>query len=91
MRVFIYGLNTCEQRNVAINKYRNFLLYNNHQIVNNIIDADVVLIWTCAFREDFKNNSIAEIIRLKNEFSGDIVVSGCLPAIDRDLSLESTF
>jgi MiaB/RimO family radical SAM methylthiotransferase len=85
MKVFIHGLNTCGMRNVKIWSYRDFLLTNGHEIVDNPADAEVAVLWTCAFRTDVRDNSLSEIARYLREYSAEVVVAGCLPDIDRNL------
>jgi len=85
MKVFIKGLNSCGMRKADVQRYRDFLAENEHEIVNRPQDAEVLLLWTCAFRRDFRDNSISEIKRYTKEFDGELIVCGCLPDIDRDI------
>jgi len=85
VKVYIHGLNSCGMRNTVIQSYRDFLIANGHEIVGRMADSDKVLVWTCGFRKDVRDNSIAEIGRLEKEYQGELLVAGCLPDIDRDL------
>ncbi len=85
MKVFIKGLNGCGMRKINLQKYYNFLMANGHQVVNSPKDSDAILLWTCAFRRDFRDNSISEIIRYQKEFGAELIVGGCLPDIDREV------
>jgi threonylcarbamoyladenosine tRNA methylthiotransferase MtaB len=85
LRVFVYGLNSCGMRNTVIQSYRDFLKENGHEVVNKLADSEVALIWTCAFRGDVRDNSLLVINRLIREYSGEIIVCGCLPDIDIEL------
>lgn len=83
MKVFIHGLNSCGMRNVRVFAYRDFLIANNHEVVDTMTEADVILIWTCGFRSDMRDNAIYEIMRCAKEYKGEVIVAGCLPDIDR--------
>ncbi len=84
MKVFIHGLNSCGMRNVRVFAYRDFLLANGHEVVDTATEADVILIWTCGFRSDMRDNALSEIMRCVEEYKGEVVVVGCLPDIDRE-------
>lgn len=81
MKVFLRGLNGCVMRKQKMKQYQQFLLANGHEIAGNINDSDVCLVWTCAFRGDFLNNSLAVIDDYQKSYEGKIIVAGCLPDI----------
>jgi MiaB/RimO family radical SAM methylthiotransferase len=81
MKVFLRGLNGCVMRKQKLNQYRQLLAAGGHEIVENIDDSDVCLVWTCAFRGDFLNNSLAIIDDYLKNYKGKIIVGGCLPDI----------
>lgn len=85
MKIYLKGLNSCSTRKQKLKQYRNFLLANGCEIVNNPDDSDIILLWTCAFRSDLRDNSLAEVIRYQKEHSSGLVVAGCLPDIAPDL------
>jgi len=85
MNVFIKGFNGCWMRKTDIQRYKEFFLANGHSIVNNPAQSDIILLWTCAFRRDYRDNSLAQIKYYENEFDAEVVVAGCLPDIDADL------
>ncbi len=82
MKVFIKGLNSCGMRKANLRRYADFLLENGHEISRTPHDCDVILLWTCAFRRDFLDNSVSEIKRYTDQYDGELVVCGCLPDID---------
>lgn len=86
MKVYFKGLNSCIQRKQNIEKYRRMLLQEKYCIVNNIEDAQEVWVWSCAFREDVKNNSLNWIKENVIDKWKDkkIVICGCLPDIVPD-------
>ena len=88
MRVFIKGLNACGMRKTNVRQYEDILVANGHTLSDDPADCDTILLWTCGFRKDFRDNSLAEIDRYRKEYSADVVVAGCLPDIDREMLKE---
>ena len=84
MKVFVKGLNSCGMRKANIRRYVEFLLENGHEISKRPQDSDVILLWTCAFRRDFSDNSISEIKRYTKQYAAELIVCGCLPDIDEE-------
>ena len=81
MKVFLRSLNICPMRRVNFSQYRESLKQNGHQIVDSPEMADKVLVWTCAVRKDFHDNSIRVLKDFQN--SGyQVVAAGCLPSIN---------
>lgn len=85
MKVFIKGLNTCEMRKQNVSRYKEYLLANGHELVFSPEESERIIIWTCAFREDVRDNSISEVQRYQKEYNSEVIVAGCLPDIDPDL------
>lgn len=83
-KVFVKGLHGCGMRKTNMQKYRDFLNANGHIVVDNPEQSDVILLWTCAFRNDYRENSFSEIQRYLDEFDAELIVAGCLPDIDRE-------
>lgn len=81
MKIFIKGLNTCTQRNQKLRQYRAFLLGNKHEIVSSPEQSDAILLWTCAFRGDVRDNSLVQIDGYSGQYDGEVIVAGCLPDI----------
>ena len=69
-------------RNVQLQRYRDFLVANGHELANPI-DSDKILLWTCAFRGDTRDNSLIIVDRYARHFGNKVVVVGCLPDIDK--------
>ncbi|MCJ2163220.1 MULTISPECIES: radical SAM protein [unclassified Pseudodesulfovibrio] len=81
MKVYIKTLNICPMRRVNTTQYREALLQNGHELVDTPEKADKVLVWTCAVRGDFHDNSISVLKDFESRgFS--VVAAGCLPSID---------
>lgn len=85
MKVFIKGLNSCAMRKQKLHQYREFLLSNGHKVVNRPQDSDTILLWTCAFRGDVRDNSVSEVRRYQEQFEAELIVAGCLPDIAPEL------
>ncbi len=90
MRIFVKGLNSCPMRKQNLEQYCSFIAASGHRLVNTPQEADAVLVWTCAFRGDLRDNSLHEIDRYQNELGVRVIVAGCLPDIDPGL-LRSRF
>ena len=60
-----------------------------HKLVDNPDECDIILLWTCAFRKDYRDNSLNQIQILGGK-NKKLIVCGCLPDIDID-SLKSNF
>jgi threonylcarbamoyladenosine tRNA methylthiotransferase MtaB len=85
MKVFLKGLNGCTMRKQKLKSYADFVEANGHSIVSDSDSADKVILWTCGFREDFRETSVLEIDRYHARYPGKLIVAGCLP----DISPES--
>ena len=90
MKVFIKGLNSCTMRNQKLQQYLNFLVTNGHEVVDTPEKSDVIVLWTCAYRGDVRDNSIFEIQRYEKQFEGEVIVAGCLPDIAPKLLSEKS-
>lgn len=90
MKVFIKGLNSCTMRNQKLQQYLNFLVTNGHEVVDTPEKSDVIVLWTCAYRGDVRDNSISEIQRYEKQFEGEVIIAGCLPDIAPKLLSEKS-
>ena len=81
MKVFIKGLNSCAMRRQNLQHYRMFLSRNGHTLVENPSQSDVIIVWTCAFRGDVLENSLAELAHYERDYEAQIIAVGCLPDI----------
>lgn len=71
-------------RNIDVQRYRDFLTINGHELVNAPSDSEVIFLWTCAFRGDMRDNSLMQIKHYMDNYKIELVVAGCLPDIDRE-------
>jgi threonylcarbamoyladenosine tRNA methylthiotransferase MtaB len=81
MKVYVRGLNACVQRKSDIARYKRFLVANGHGLAATPLESDAILLWTCAFRRDFRDNSLKKIKEFR-ELGPELIVCGCLPSID---------
>jgi tRNA A37 methylthiotransferase MiaB len=82
MKIFIKGLNSCVLRRQKLEQYKQYLVANNHSIVLTPGESDYIILWTCAFRADVRNNSYKEVLRYQKEYLAKVLIAGCLPDID---------
>jgi tRNA A37 methylthiotransferase MiaB len=73
----------CPERQLDTQKIKAFLLKNNYLLVKKPRQADYIVLITCAFNEACEDLSIDAVCRL-NEYSGTLIVIGCLPAINEE-------
>ncbi|MBF0381337.1 MAG: radical SAM protein [Magnetococcales bacterium] len=90
MKVFIKGLNTCVMRKQKLTQYMQYLIDNNHQLVDSPEKSDSILVWTCAFRSDVRDNSLDQLELYEKTYDSNIIAAGCMPDISPDI-LESRF
>lgn len=83
MRVFVRGLNACLQRKADVSRYKQFILANGHKLVSNPKESDLILLWTCAYRQDLHDHSLRTIDSYKN-IGPRLIVCGCLPSINKE-------
>lgn len=83
MRIYVRGLNSCIQRKSDVARYRRYLKANGHTLVASPEESDLILLWTCAFRDDHRVNSLNKIKAYKR-YDAELVVCGCLPSIDEE-------
>ena len=81
MKVFVKGLNTCPQRNQKMQQYLAFLRGNGHEVVATAEEGETVLVWTCGFRGDVRDNSLDQLGDYGDRFPGKVIAAGCLPQI----------
>jgi tRNA A37 methylthiotransferase MiaB len=72
----------CNRRKLDAQKVATFFEDNGYRIVRDPRDADVMLLITCAVSLEREANSISRIHNLK-KLGGELIVSGCLPAINK--------
>lgn len=80
-KVFIRCIHACQTRKVDIVRYKNALQNADYTFVSSPEDADIILFWSCSFRADFRDHSLAALQQY--ELLGKrVVCCGCLPSIE---------
>ena len=61
------------------------LIENNHEIVKELIDADIVIINSCAVKNVTVNKIFNQIENVKKEYSNKkLIITGCMPIAEKD-------
>lgn len=82
-KFFVKGLNSCYQRQQNVDKYRHLLCNIGYAESETEEEADIIYVWTCAFRQDAKDNSVRTIQSLREKYPGkNIYICGCMTTID---------
>jgi len=84
MKVHIKALYPCDCRKLNVKRYNDFLSNNGYIISEDLKKAEIVIIWTCGFRNDYRENSIHVIHKILETTNAPILICGCLPEIDPD-------
>jgi len=84
-KVYIKGLFPCDCRKINVQKYYDFFNYNGYSLTSSIKNSDVVVLWTCGFRDDYRKNSVNLIYQILELVNIPVIICGCLPHIDPDL------
>lgn len=86
MKVFLKGLNSCVMRRGKLKQYALWLTASGHDIVAHPAQAEHIIVWSCGFRGDVRDNCIASIQQMEKDNPQAVVITaGCLPDIDPDL------
>ncbi len=77
MKIYLASLNPCNTRKVNVRQYVDFISSCGHEILNTPESADMIFVWGCEFRKDWKDFTHAVIKNLKKEYDSEIVYIGC--------------
>ncbi|MEW5828500.1 MAG: radical SAM protein [Chloroflexota bacterium] len=81
-KVYIEALHgACTRRKLDAQKMASFFGLNGFEVVTHPKDADILILVTCAVSTKREDHSISRIRHLQG-FPGELIVSGCLPAIN---------
>ena len=81
-KFYIVGY-ACQRRNLELGQIYNFFIKNGWVFTHDSVQADIIVLGSCAFIDPLKRMSVSlieEVIRPRKE-SAKVVVYGCLPAI----------
>lgn len=87
--IYVYVGKACRRRILDANKICNYLQKNNHLIVEKPENADVIIIVTCAFRNELAETSLNDVKEFQ-KYDAELIVAGCLPEIEKE-KLEEIF
>ena len=73
----------CDRRLLEKTKILNYLEKNNYEFTSRPSKADYILLFTCAFKKEEEDYSLARLRALQN-YRGRLLVYGCLPDIAPD-------
>jgi len=82
-KIFIENLG-CERRSLDAKKLSKYFTLNGYRITNNPKKADKIIFITCAFVDSIADICLDETRRLKEKYDSDLIVGGCLPAIEKE-------
>ena len=82
-KVYIY-VNGCERRALDAKRIQKYLLENGHIIINDPDKSDMNILIFCAALDTDSDNAIEIIKDYQNRYSAELIVGGCLPAIDKN-------
>uniref|UniRef100_A0A6H2A581 Putative radical SAM superfamily protein n=1 Tax=viral metagenome TaxID=1070528 RepID=A0A6H2A581_9ZZZZ len=88
MKIFIRGLTACAMRKADIGRYKDCLKSGGHKIIDDPQNSDIIMVWTCAFRKDYRENSIRVLNKYKEINNKRVIACGCLPSINPALLKE---
>jgi tRNA A37 methylthiotransferase MiaB len=79
--IFIYDVSTCNRRKLDCQRLYEYFWKNHYPIVTNPVEADVILLVTCAYSTKHAELSLQAVKRF-SKYRAEVVVIGCLPAIE---------
>ena len=82
-KIFIENLG-CERRSLDAKRLCKYFSLNGYKITNNPKKADKIIFITCAFVDSIADICLDETKRLKEVYDSDLIVGGCLPAIEKE-------
>jgi threonylcarbamoyladenosine tRNA methylthiotransferase CDKAL1 len=78
----------CPKRGLDATKFKNYFLANGVNLKKQPHKADCILYVSCAFRKERQEGAVRRIKQLK-QYKGELIVAGCLKAINHDLLKEN--
>jgi len=79
MKIYFASLSPCNTRKVNARQIIDFIKSCGHEILENPKGADMIFVWGCGFRNDWREFTFAVIRELKQIYkSSKIVYTGCI-------------
>ncbi|MBN2111649.1 hypothetical protein JW707_00980 [Candidatus Woesearchaeota archaeon] len=73
----------CNRRQLDAQRVINYFNLNKYKVIKNPKSADILVFFTCAYKQSREDKCIAEIKKL-NKHKGELIVLGCLPGINEE-------
>lgn len=71
----------CDRRKLDGQRLTNYFLENNHMMVDNPKGADYIILLACSFSDISAKEAFDTIRKYKKKYDAELIVGGCLPAI----------
>ncbi len=84
-RIFIYTSRTCIRRKLDARRLADYFAANGHEIIFDPRKADYIILVTCADTNSRTEISMKYVKRFMKYKNAELIVGGCLPAIDPDV------
>jgi tRNA A37 methylthiotransferase MiaB len=82
-KFYVYTNTNCRRRLLDAYKIQLYFHKNNYIMVKNPEEADILIYVTCSFRNEITNDALKKIKELQKH-DGELIVAGCLPAIEEE-------
>ncbi|TKJ17411.1 hypothetical protein CEE44_02650 [Candidatus Woesearchaeota archaeon B3_Woes] len=79
-KVFVQIVGCCRRRSLDATKLVNYFRLNKCNIVKKAQEADYIILLTCAYKQS-KEDECFKLIKQLQNYGGELVILGCLPAI----------
>ena len=77
MKVYFANLNPCNARKINVKQYMDFVEKCKHQLVSDPKNADIIFVWGCEFRSDWRDFSFSVTQELSQKYTAKTVYIGC--------------
>lgn len=78
MKIYFATLNPCNTRKVNVRQYIDFIKECGHTIIEEPNGADIIFVWGCEFRNDWREFTYNVVMELKEIYTNaEIVYIGC--------------
>ena len=77
MNIFLASLNPCNTRKVNVKQYLDFMESCGHSVVESPALADIIFVWGCEFRNDWREFTHSVVKDLKEQYKKEIIYIGC--------------
>jgi len=82
-KVFVYLSAVCSKQSLDAKRISKYFIKNGYQLATNPAKADIIILCTCACTNGKADFSL-EAVKKLNKYQGELIVAGCLPAINKE-------